>query len=195
MNSPWSLRDYVFAAFMTIGMVASIFLVGPFVPLPFLDLVMWAPFGGIFLTLGMARLQRRGSVALMILPLAVLLLPLSPLITLYLVLTPLATEAVVFFRGNYRSKANRLLGTVMFFVSGVLIGLGSIFIVPALVNTGEFIEEDLAKIIEKFAVLLNNPWLLGVLAVAAGITGSIGWWLGEKVVHQLQRAGKLDANA
>ncbi|MEO0377398.1 hypothetical protein C1752_11496 [Acaryochloris thomasi RCC1774] len=195
MKSPWSLRDYVFSAFMTIGMVASIFLVGPFVPVPFLDLVIWAPFGGIFLTLGMARLQRRGSVALMILPLALLMLPLSPLITLYLVLTPLTAEAVVFFRGNYRSKANRLLGTVVFFMSGVLIGLGSIFAVAALVNAGTIPAENLAKVLEKFADLLNKPWLVGVLAVAAGIMGSIGWWLGEKVVHQLQRAGKLDADA
>ncbi|NET59003.1 MAG: hypothetical protein F6K47_23520, partial [Symploca sp. SIO2E6] len=72
MKSLWSLRDYVFAAFMTIGMVASVFVIGPLVP-TFFELVAWAPIGGIFLTLGMARLQKRGSVALMIVPLAVLL--------------------------------------------------------------------------------------------------------------------------
>ncbi len=195
MHSPWSLRDYVFAAFMTIGMVASVFLVAPLVPAPFLDLVIWAPFGGIFLTLGMARLQRRGSIALMILPLALLLLPLSPFITLYLVLTPLTAEAVIFFRGNYRSKANRLLGTVVFFVSAVLIGLGSIFGLAALVNTGAIPAENLAKLLAKFATLLSNPWLLGLLAVAAGITGSIGWLLGERIVLQLRRAGKLDVDS
>lgn len=179
---------------MTIGMVASIFIVGPFVPVPFLDLVFWAPFGGLFLTLGMARLQRRGSIALMIMPLALLMLPLSPLITLYLVITPLIAEATVFFRGNYRAKSNRLLGTVVFFVSAVVIGLGSIFAVAALVNAGTIPAENLAKMLKKFAGLLDRPWLLGVLTIAAGVAGSLGWWLGEKVVQQLKRAGKLDAD-
>jgi energy-coupling factor transport system substrate-specific component len=177
MTSPWSLRDYVFAAFMTIGMVASVFVIGPLVP-PFFELVAWAPFGGIFLTLGMARLQRRGSVALMISPLALLLAPISPVITLYLALTTLVTEAVVFFRGNYRAKANRFLGTVVFFVSAVVIGL---------VSAGLMLGD-------RFAELLTKPWLIGGLAIAAGITGTLGWWLGEKIVSQLRRAGKLDAD-
>ena len=177
MKSPWHLRDYVFAAFMTIGMVASVFLIGPLVPPP-LQLVAWAPIGGIFLTLGMARLQRRGSVALMILPLALLLTPISPAITLYLFLTALLTEAVVFLRGNYRTKANRLLGTVVFFVSAIVIGL---------VSAGFMLGGEFAK-------FLTQPWLLGGLAIAAGITGTIGWWLGESIVRQLKRAGKLDAD-
>lgn len=177
MKSPWSLRDYVFAAFMTIGMVASIFVIGPLVP-PFMQLVAWAPVGGIFLTLGMARLQRRGSVALMILPLALLMTPISPAITVYLVLTTLLTEVVVFLCGNYRAKRNRLLGTVVFFVSAVVIGLIS----AGLMLGGEFGE------------LLTKPWIIGGLAIAAGVAGAIGWWLGEKIVHQLRRAGKLDAD-
>jgi hypothetical protein len=175
MKSPWSLRDYVFAAFMTIGMVASVFAVGPLAP-PFMELVVWAPFGGIFLTLGMARLQKRGSVALMILPLAILLVAISPVITLYLGLTVLVTEAVIFFRGNYRTKGNRLLGNVVFFVSALVIGL---------VSAGLLLGD-------KFGELLTQPWLLGGLAIAAGLTGSLGWWLGEKIVQQLRRAGKLD---
>ena len=177
MKSNWSLRDYVFAAFMTIGMVASIFIIGPLVP-PFLQLVAWAPIGGIFLTLGMARLQKRGSVALMILPLALLVTPISPAITLYLVLTTLLTEAVVLLRGNYRSKGNRLLGTVLFFASAVVIGL---------VSAGLMLGD-------KFAELLTKPWLIGVLSLAAGIAGAIGWWLGEKIIYQLKRAGKLDGD-
>lgn len=175
MKNPWSLREYVFAAFMTIGMVASVFIIGPLVP-PFLQLVAWAPLGGIFLTLGMARLQRRGSVALMILPLALLLLPISPAITLYLVLTVLVTEGAVFLRGSYRVRSNRLLGVVVFFVSAVVIGL---------VSAGLMLGD-------RFAELLTQPWLIGGLAIAAGLTGTVGWWLGEKIVQQLQRAGKLD---
>lgn len=178
MKLPWNLRDYVFAAFMTLGMIASVFVIGPLVP-PFLELVAWAPFGGIFLTLGMARLQRRGSVILMIVPLALLLAFLSPAITLYLVLTTFLTEAVVFFRGNYRKKGNRLLGTVTFFVSAVIIGL---------VSAGMMLGEP-------FSELLTKPWLLGLLAIAAGVGGGVGWWLGERVVQQLRRAGKLDADS
>ena len=114
----------------------------------------------------------------MILPLALLLTPLSPAITLYLALTTLLTEAVVFLRGNYRAKGNRLLATVVFFVSAVVIGL---------VSAGLMLGD-------KFAQLLTQPWLIGGLAIAAGITGAIGWWLGESIVRQLKRAGKLDAD-
>ncbi|PSN19075.1 hypothetical protein C7271_09175 [filamentous cyanobacterium CCP5] len=178
MTSLWSLRDYVFAAFMTIGMVASIFVVGPLAP-TFFELVVWAPLGGIFLTLGMARLQRRGSIALIILPLAVLLVAISPVLTVYLGLTTLLTEAVVFFRGNYRVKANRLLGNVVFFVSAVVIGF-----VSAALMLGD-----------RFAQFLTQPWLLGGMAIAVGLTGALGWWLGERIVLQLRRAGKLDADA
>lgn len=178
MKSPWSLRDHAFAAFMTIGMLAAIFVIGPLAP-PFLQLVFWAPIGGIFLTLGMARLQRRGSIILIILPLALLLVPLSPVITLYLALAILAAEAAVFLSGNYRLKRNRLLGTVTFFVSAVVIGL------------------PLAGFMvgEPFSALLAQPWLIGLLAIAAGMTGALGWWLGERIVLQLRRAGKLDADS
>ncbi|NER21432.1 MAG: MptD family putative ECF transporter S component [Symploca sp. SIO1C2] len=177
MKNPWSLRDYVFAAFMSIGMVASVFVIGSLVP-PFFQLVAWAPIGGIFLTLGMAKLQKRGSVALMIVPLAVLLGLISPVSTLYLGLTTLLTEAVVFFRGNYRIKGNRLLGTVVFFVSGLIIGMVSAGLILG----------------DRFGEVLTKPWLIGSLAIASGITGAIGWWLGEKIVSQLKRAGKLDAD-
>jgi energy-coupling factor transporter transmembrane protein EcfT len=57
MGNRWHLRDYVFAAFMTIGMVIAVFIVGPFAP-PGFKLLAWAPLGGIFLTLGMARLHQ-----------------------------------------------------------------------------------------------------------------------------------------
>ncbi|XGW00931.1 MAG: hypothetical protein ACAF41_33725 (plasmid) [Leptolyngbya sp. BL-A-14] len=66
MQTAWQLRDYVFAAFMTIGMVLTAILVGLFTP-PGIQLLVWAPLGAIFLTLGMVRLHRRGSVGLMIL--------------------------------------------------------------------------------------------------------------------------------
>ncbi|MFB6277712.1 MAG: hypothetical protein ABEI32_16370 [Halothece sp.] len=171
----WNLRDYVFGAFMAIGMIASIFIIAPLVP-PFLEVIAWAPAGGIFLTLGMARLEKRGSVFLIVLPLAVLVIPLSPAIALYLVLTILVTEIVVSVSGNYRSKRNRLLGTVLFFSSAVVIGL---------VGSGLILGDE-------FTELFTKPWLIGVFSLTAGVTGGIGWWLGEKIVSQLKHAGKLD---
>jgi energy-coupling factor transport system substrate-specific component len=59
-SRPWQLRDYVFAAFMTIGIaIASVTTVSLTlsIPLPGIRTVVWAPFAGIFLTLGMARSQ------------------------------------------------------------------------------------------------------------------------------------------
>lgn len=178
MRASWKLGDYVFAAFMTIGMVISVFVVGPLVPpIPGLELVVWGPFGGIFLTLGMARLQRKGSVALMIFPLALLLALISPAITAYLLATAILTELVALVRGNYRRKIDRLLGNMVFFGSAAPLGL----LVAAFMVGG------------KFAEVLTKPWILVVMAIAAALTGGLGWWLGEQVIRQLKRAGKLDA--
>jgi energy-coupling factor transport system substrate-specific component len=190
MRTPWHLRDYVFAAFMTIGMVIAVFIVGPFAP-PGFQLLAWSPFAGIFLTLGMARLQRRGSVALMILPLAVLLGLVSPIITLYLAVTVLVTEGVMFFVGNYRRKINRLIGDVLFFGSANLIGL------LLLINFSQGLISKIKdpKKAETFTQLIqfmNQPGTLILLTVLAAVAGALGWFLGELAVKQLQKAGKLD---
>jgi len=75
-------------------------------------------------------------------------------------------------------KRNRLLGTVLFFASAVAIGL----VGGGLMVGGVFAE------------LLTQPWLIGLLTIAGAITGGIGWWLGENIVSQLKRAGKLDGD-
>jgi hypothetical protein len=181
MRTPWHLRDYVFAAFMTIGMVLSSAIVGPFVP-PAFQLLAWAPLGGIFLTLGMARLQRRGSVALMILPLAILLGLISPIIFLYLALTALVTELVMFFIGNYRRKFNRLIGNVLFFAAA---NFGGLLLAANLIKGSRS---------DPFVQVVSQPLVLILLAVAAGVTGAIGWWLGELAVQQLHKAGKMDVD-
>lgn len=181
MQNSWQLRDFVFAAFMTIGMILAVVVVGPFVP-PGLQLLAWAPLGGIFLTLGMARLQRRGSVALMILPLALLLGLISPIITLYLAVTVLITEGAMFFIGNYRSKRHRLVGNVLFFGSANLGGLllGAYLIRGA--NSAPFVQ------------FVSQPLVLLLLTVTAGLAGAVGWWLGERAVQQLRKAGKMDVD-
>ncbi|MER3492103.1 MAG: hypothetical protein C4323_07095 [Mastigocladus sp. ERB_26_2] len=181
MRTSWRLRDYVFAAFMTIGMVIAVIIVGPFAP-PGFQLLAWAPLGGIFLTLGMARLQRRGSVALMILPLALLLGLISPIISLYLAATALVTELVMFFVGNYRRKINRLLGNVLFFSSA---NLGGLLLAAFLIKTSRA---------DPFVKIVTQHWLLLLLTILAGVAGAVGWWLGELGIKQLQKAGKMDVD-
>ncbi|MEH1823730.1 MAG: hypothetical protein V7L31_32455 [Nostoc sp.] len=130
----------------------------------------------------MARLQRRGSVALMILPLALILGFLSPIITLYLAVTVVITEGVIFFLGNYRSKRHRLLGNVLFFSSANLIG---ILLAANLIRGGKS---------APFVQLVSQPLVLLLFTIAAGLTGVIGWWLGEQAVGQLRKAGKLNVD-
>ncbi len=182
MGNSWQLRDYVFAAFMTIGMVIAVMVVGPFAP-PGLQLLAWAPLGGIFLTLGMARLQRRGSVALMILPLALLLGLISPVISLYLAATVLVTDAVMFFLGSYRRKINRLLGNILFFASA---NLGGLLLAAYLIKD--------PKRAASFTSIVGQPGWLVLLTVLAGVAGVVGWWLGELAIAQLRKAGKLDVD-
>jgi len=186
MKPLWQLRDYVFAAFMTIGMVLTAIIVGVFTP-PGIQLLVWAPLGAIFLTLGMARLQRRGSVGLMILPLALLLGLLHPpitfIMTLYLAATVLVTEAVMFFVGTYRSKRNRLFWNLLFFGNASLWGLftAAMFLKGAKA-------ESLAKIV-------GNPGLIVGITLAVAAAGAVGWWLGESAIKQLQKAGKMDVES
>ncbi|WP_414527000.1 hypothetical protein [Nodularia chucula] len=177
----WQLKDYVFAAFMTIGIAISSILTVPLtlaIPLPGIRTIVWAPLAGIFLTLGMARLQRRGSVALMIGSLAILLSRISLVITAFLVAALLLTELIMWTRGGYKTKANRLLGNIIFFSTTTVAG--------ALV--GAYVAG------ENFAAWLTQSWILIPMTLLSGVAGGVGWWLGELVIKQLQRAGKLDVD-
>ncbi|MBE9064879.1 hypothetical protein [cf. Phormidesmis sp. LEGE 11477] len=178
---PWQLRDYVFAAFMTIGIAVASVITVPLtlsIPLPGIRTIVWAPFAGIFLTLGMARLQRSGSVALMIGVLALVLSRLSWIITAFLVVALLVTELVMLLRGGFYGRVNRLLGNVLFFSSATVAG--------ALV--GAYAAGDI------FAAWVGQSWLLILMTIVSGLAGALGWWLGERVVKQLQRAGKLNVD-
>jgi energy-coupling factor transport system substrate-specific component len=66
---------------------------------------------------------------------------------------------------------------VVFFFSAAVIGLVSAGLLAS----------------DRVGALLSRPWFIAGIAIAAGVTGAVGWWLGEKVVLQLRRAGKLDA--
>ena len=157
----WHWQDYLFAAAMTGGMLISAFLI-PLIAPRFLELIFWAPVGGIFLTLGMARLEYRGSVALMIVPLALILALLSPLIGGYLGVTASLTELVLLFRGSYRSKRNRCLGNLVFFTTAIVIDY-----LLAAVLVGD-----------EFARLLNQPLYFAGLVLAGAIALSSGLGVG-----------------
>ncbi|MEM1310773.1 MAG: hypothetical protein AAGF98_14995 [Cyanobacteria bacterium P01_H01_bin.153] len=174
----WQLRDYVFAAFMTIGIAVASVITVPLtlsIPLPGIRTVVWAPFAGIFLTLGMARLQRPGSVALMVGVLALILSRISWIIAAFLAIALLVTEAALLLRGGFYSRANRLLGNVLFFSSATVAGT----------LVGAYAAGDV------FLAWVGQVWILLLMTIVSGLAGAVGWWLGERMVKQLQRAGKL----
>jgi energy-coupling factor transport system substrate-specific component len=176
----WQLKDYVFAAFMTVGIAIASVVTVPLtlaIPLPGIRTIVWAPFGGIFLTLGMARLKRSGSVALMIGTLALLLSRISLIITAFLAASLLITEFVMLFRGGFRGRFNRLLGNMIFFASTTV--------------TGAIVGAYTAG--EQFGAWVSQLWILLPMTILSGLAGAVGWWLGEQVVRQLQQAGKLEA--
>ncbi|WP_218080204.1 hypothetical protein [Anthocerotibacter panamensis] len=180
--SPWQLKDYVFAAFMGIGVLLAAVVSQPIaalIPIPGIRSILWAPLAGIFLTLGMARLQRPGTLLLILAPVALVLGLVNPLITLVLLIPAVLTEALMSLRGGYAGKMNRLWGNILYFESTVVAGVG--FAVSGL--TAAF----------NLKVPTINPWyVFPALLITAGV-GGLGWSLGERVVRQLQKAGKLDA--
>jgi len=99
---------------------------------------------------------------------------LSLAVGVYLGITAVLTETIVFLRGNYRAKNNRLLGNVIFFTTALVMGY----------ITAAFMVGD------EFATLLTQPLLFGGLIVAVAMTGTLGWWLGEMILWQLKRMGK-----
>jgi len=45
---------------------------------------------------------------------------------------------------------------------------------------------------DAFAAWISQAWILIPMTLLSGLAGAIGWWMGEKIVTQLQRAGKLN---
>ncbi len=182
MTVRWKRGDYRFSALISLGMLISFFVIGRLAPAT-MELICWAPIGGLLFCLGMARLQRRGSMALLILPLvlvfAIIAIALSStvfgLFGFYLAVATALAEAVVFGFGNYHLKRNRFLGNVVFFSSGFIVGV---------VSAALMIEES------EFAELVNQPWQFAGLTVAAALAGIVGWWIGELILSKLKTAEK-----
>ncbi|WP_287127376.1 hypothetical protein [Candidatus Cyanaurora vandensis] len=177
----WQLKDYVFAAFMAMGILLAAVVTQPIaqiIPIPGIRTILWAPLAGIFLTLGMARLQRPGTVFLILGPVGLILGLINPIITLVLLVPALVTELVMALVAGYGSRTRRFWGNLIYFEATVLGGvLGTVTGLTAAFGIN---------------VPVLNPWLLLPAGSVAGLVAGLGWWLGERVVAQLQKAGKLD---
>jgi len=179
MSVSWKGQDYRFSSLISLGMLISFFIIAKLAPTT-MELVSWAPIGGIFSCFGMARLQRRGSIALMILPLVLVFTIMAialrstvfGLFGFYLGIATALAEAVVFWFGNYKIKRNRFLGNLVFFTSSFIVGV---------VSAAWIIGDEFAK-------LLAQPWQFAGLILATAVTASIGWWLGEFFLSKLKRA-------
>jgi len=147
MKIIWTLKEYVFAAFMTLGMVLS-FTVGYFVPTfpPGLQVVVWSPVAGIFLTIGMARLRYSGCVSLTIAPLAVIGSIINLAIGAFLITPALLTDLIVLPFGGYRGTSKRLIANAFFFVCCTMGG-------TLLAAYAPFVREELR---ERFLEFLNT---------------------------------------
>jgi energy-coupling factor transport system substrate-specific component len=178
----WQLKDYVFAAFMGVGILLAAVItqgIAAVIPVPGIRTILWAPMAGVFLTLGMARLRKFGAVVLMVSPVGLLLGLINPLISLVLVVPALLTELIIFLTGGYRDTQRRWLGNVLYFELTLVVGI--VFLVTGVTAA--------------FGINIPNtiglPILIGAL-IAGGTVATLGWWLGEQVVRQLQKAGKFD---
>ncbi len=179
----WQLKDYVFAAFMSIGTLLAAVITQGFalmIPLPGARAILWAPFAGVFLTLAMARLRHVGAVFLVITPVGLLLGLINPIIPIVLISAAAITEGVMTLRKGYGGSFNRFLGNVVFFEGTILLSMLAAV-------TG------LTQALGLTPRAINLPLWLAVPAIGIGaLMGSLAWWLGEQVVRQLVKAGKLD---
>lgn len=174
----WQLKEFVFAAFMTIALAITAkltYAIGIALPLPGATVAAWAPLGALFLTLGMARLRSPGAVALIVGVLAILLGLLNWTVAVNIGSGILVAEIAGLLAGGFANKIGRLAANVGFFSTACAVGAitGAVFL-------GKIFAERMAQ------PLLLIPTILLTAALAG-----IGWWLGEAVVVQLQRAGKL----
>jgi len=181
MASSWQLKDFVFASFMAIGVLLAALITQPIaalIPVPGIRTILWAPLAGIFLTLGMARLRRAGAVTLILAPVALLLALVNPIIMIVLLSAAFLCDGVMAVLGGYGDRIRRLWGNLLYFEATVLIGVVSAV-------TG--LTAALGVKAPNLQLWILAPAVLVALGVAA-----LGWWLGERVVGQLQKAGKLD---
>lgn len=176
---PFSLRDYVFAAvtaalihvigFATITLVVHI-------PIPGIRSIVSAPFSALVLIIGVARIGKPFALGLTMCMASVVYLLISPVIPAFVLTSAILTEVLnlLVFRG-YATPLSRQASITFFYTA--MTPIATLF--GAFLLGGEY-----ARFMTSPMVLVGSTAVVLVLCVAST-------WLGEKIVKELRRAGKL----
>lgn len=180
LRRPWfELRDVVFAAVVAAGILIVGFITVPLVvhiPIPGIRNVVSAPLSAMLLTIGAARIQKRGALLLVLGLCSLVYLLISPVIPTFVLSAAIIAETLnaLIFRG-YTDKRARILCITTLYT--VMTPLGTLW--GALLLGGKYRDS------------LTSVWfLLGTIAVVL-VLSFLGALAGERIVEELRRAGKL----
>jgi len=177
----FSVREYVFAALMAGGQFVCSSLT---IPLTFalamfgVNVIVYAPFGAFFLVLGLIRLRKPGSLALMGLLYALIGLIIAPVIFCFVISSALLAEAVctVVFRG-YGTRVAQLTGAVLHYSLMLPASLVfSLWLMPRDYMTAHFQAGVVAWLVAEGLIVIGS--------IAGGLLAML-------VARELKRAGKL----
>ena len=175
----FTLRDVVFAAMTSAAIMVVGFITIPLVghiPIPGIRSMVSAPFSAIFLTIAMARIGKTGSMSMVYALNCVLYALISPVIPAFVISALVLVEGMNFFvfRG-YRSRASRLVCVTGFYT--VMTPLGTLW--GAWILGGQY---------QRF---ISSLPMVGLSTLIVLVLSFGGAYVGERVVDQLRRAGKL----
>ena len=173
----WTTREYVFAAMVVVGFIISAKIIIPLtLPLriPGLANAVNAPFSAFFLTLGLMRLKKPGSLLLITGLYSLICLPISPIITGFILVGGVSGELVgsLVFKG-YRGRVAPVVSAVTYEMAMYPGGLFMTFF---------FFPERYTQI---------GLWILLAAELAILTTSLVGCFVGLKVAGELAKAGKL----
>lgn len=180
-TSYWSTREYVFAAMTAAALLVTASIVIPFtLPLriPGLANAVNGLFGSFFVTIGLIRLRRPGSLLLITGIYSLICLAISPVIFGFVLTGGLIGEIVctLVFRG-YDGRVAPVCGAVLYEMGMFPAAMAlSFFFMP-----------------ERYGAVA--PWIFGVAELAIMTTSLAGALLGLKVAKELAQAGKLQVAA
>lgn len=180
MKAPyWTTREYVFAGMIALALLLVASVVIPMtLPLriPGLSNTINGFFASIFVVIGLARLQKRGSLLLITgIYSLICLVAASPVVFGFVLGGGLVSEIVcsLIFRG-YRGRLAPIVGAVLYEMS----------MFPfAMILSFFFLPERYGKV---------APWVFVVAEAAIFVSSLAGSLIGLKIVTELARAGKLD---
>jgi energy-coupling factor transport system substrate-specific component len=178
-NRRFTLRDVVFAAVSAAGLLLVGFVTVPLVlhvPIPGIRNLVSAPLSAVVLTVAAARIGRPFTLMLVVGLSSLVYLLISPVIPLFTLSAALMAELtnLALFRGYQSRRARMVCITVLY---TAMTPLGTLF--GAWLLGGAYRE-----------ALTSAPVLLGITGGVALLTLG-GAWIGERVVTELRRGGRL----